>query len=75
VPCASRGSIVVKKAGARLTNLVTGREETGYTKGDTTVFDVLHQPRTYSVYRCETVYPDPRPAVWLEDVRTPMSSR
>jgi hypothetical protein len=53
LPYAARGSIVIKKAGAKLTNLVTGREERGYTKGDTTVFDVVHQPRTYNVYRFE----------------------
>jgi hypothetical protein len=33
---------------------VTGVEvRGGYTKGDTTVFGVIHQPRTYNVYRFE----------------------
>jgi hypothetical protein len=51
---AARGSIVIKKPGAKLINLVTGVEvRGGYTKGDTTVFDVIHQPRTYNVYRFE----------------------
>ena len=54
LPYAARGSIVIKKPGAKLINLVTGAEvRGGYTKGDTTVFDVIHQPRTYNVYRFE----------------------
>jgi hypothetical protein len=54
LPYAARGSIVIKKPGAKLINLVTGVEvRGGYTKGDTTVFDVIHQPRTYNVYRFE----------------------
>ncbi len=54
LPYPARGSIVIKKPGAKLTNLVTGAEvRGGYTKGDTTVFDVTHQPRTYNVYRFE----------------------
>ena len=54
LPYAARGSIVIKKPGAKLINLVTGAEvRGGYTKDDTTVFDVIHQPRTYNVYRFE----------------------
>jgi hypothetical protein len=48
-----RYKIVVKKKGARLTELTSDRQLTGYVDGDTTVFEVLHQPRTYSVYRFE----------------------
>jgi len=54
LPYLARYSIVIKKPGARLTNLATGREARGgYTKGNTTVFDVVQQPRTYDVYRFE----------------------
>jgi hypothetical protein len=52
-PYPVRYNIVVKKAGTRLTNIVNGRAVQGYTKGDTTVFEVLQQPRTYAVYRFE----------------------
>ena len=46
LPYLSRYSIVIKKPGARLTSLVTGSEvRGGYTKGNTTVFDVIQQPR------------------------------
>jgi hypothetical protein len=31
----------------------SGREQPGYVKGGTTVFEVLHEPRTYNVYRFE----------------------
>ena len=44
---------MVKKAGARLFDLQSGRELPGYAKGGTTVFEVLQEPRTYNVYRFE----------------------
>ena len=53
LPYPSRYNIVVKKAGARLFDLQSGRELAGYVKGGTTVFEVLHEPRTYNVYRFE----------------------
>jgi hypothetical protein len=52
-PYPVRYNIVIKKAGAKLTNLVTGRAVQGYAKGDTTLFEVLQPPRTYAVYRFE----------------------
>jgi hypothetical protein len=48
-----RYKIVVKKPSARLFNLQTGAELHGYVDGDTTVFEVLHMPRTYVAYRFE----------------------
>jgi hypothetical protein len=48
-----RYNIVIKKAGAKLFNLQSGRELPGYVNGETTVFEVLQQPRTYNVYRFE----------------------
>jgi hypothetical protein len=53
LPYPARYNIVIKKAGARLFDLQSGRELRGYVKGDTTVFEVLHEPRTYNVYRFE----------------------
>jgi hypothetical protein len=53
LPYPSRYDIVIKKAGARLFDLQSGRELTGYGKGNTTIFEVLHEPRTYHVYRFE----------------------
>lgn len=41
------------KGGGRLFDLQSGRELQGYLKGGTTVFEVLHEPRTYNVYRFE----------------------
>jgi hypothetical protein len=52
-PYPVRYNIVIKKAGAKLTNIVTGRAVPGYAKGDTTVFEVLQQPRIYAVYKFE----------------------
>ena len=48
-----RYKIVIKKKGAKLTELTSGRALTGYVDGENTVFEVLHQPRTYNVYRFE----------------------
>jgi hypothetical protein len=48
-----RYNIVVKKPSARLFNLQTGAELHGYANGNTTVFEVLHMPRTYVAYRFE----------------------
>jgi hypothetical protein len=53
LPYPSRYSIVIKKSGARLFDLQSGRELQGYLKDGTTVFEVLHEPRTYNVYRFE----------------------
>jgi hypothetical protein len=53
LPYPSRYKIVIKKSGARLFELQSGREVPGYVKGGTTVFEVLHEPRTYNVYRFE----------------------
>ena len=53
LPYLARYDIVVKKPGARVFDLRSGRELTGYTKDGTTVFEVLQQPRTYEVYRFE----------------------
>ena len=52
-PFRTRYNIVIKKAGAKLFDLRSGAELNGYVNGDTTVFEVLHQPRTYNVYRFE----------------------
>ncbi len=52
-PFPVRYNIVIKKAGAKLFNLQSGRELPGYVNGETTVFEVLQQPRTYNVYRFE----------------------
>jgi len=48
-----RYNIVIKKAGAKLFELGSDRPLPGYVNGDTTVFEVLHQPRTYNAYRFE----------------------
>jgi hypothetical protein len=48
-----RYKIVIKKASARLFNLQTGVALHGYVDGDTTVFEVLQMPRTYTAYRFE----------------------
>ena len=52
-PFRTRYNIVIKKAGAKLFDLTSDRELHGYVNGDTTVFEVLHQPRTYNAYRFE----------------------
>ena len=52
-PGPTRYKIVVKKASAKLFNLQTGTELHGYVDGNTTVFEVLHMPRTYTPYRFE----------------------
>lgn len=48
-----RYKIVVKKASAKLFDLRTGAELHGYVDGDTTVFEVLQMPYTYTAYRFE----------------------
>jgi hypothetical protein len=48
-----RYKIVVKKASAKLVNLQTDVELHGYVDGNTTVFEVLQLPRTYTAYRFE----------------------
>ncbi len=53
LPYLARYDIVVKKPRARLFDLRSGRELAGYARNGTTVFEVLQQPRTYSVYRFE----------------------
>jgi hypothetical protein len=53
LPYPSRYNIVIKKTGARLFDLQSGSELQGYARGGTTVFEVLHEPRTYNVYRFE----------------------
>jgi hypothetical protein len=53
LPYLSRYDIVIKKPGARLFDLRSGKELPGYVKDGTTVFEVLQQPRTYEVYRFE----------------------
>ena len=53
LPYLARYDIVIKKAGARLFDLQSGKELPGYARDGTTVFEVLQQPRTYSVYRFE----------------------
>jgi hypothetical protein len=52
-PYPARYNIVIKKAGAKLYDIISGRELQGYVNGETTVFEVLQQPRTYNVYRFE----------------------
>jgi hypothetical protein len=52
-PYPARYNIVIKKAGAKLYDIISGRELYGYVNGVTTVFEVLQQPRTYNVYRFE----------------------
>ena len=52
-PFPVRYNIVIKKAGAKLFELGTDRPLPGYVNGDTTVFEVLQQPRTYNAYRFE----------------------
>jgi len=52
-PYPARYNIVIKKAGAKLYDIISGRELYGYVNAMTTVFEVLQQPRTYSVYRFE----------------------
>jgi hypothetical protein len=52
-PYPARYNIVIKKAGAMLFDLISGRELSGSVNGETTVFEVLQQPRTYNVYRFE----------------------
>jgi len=46
-----RYNIIIKKPSARLFNLQTGAELHGYVDGNTTVFEVLQMPRTYTAYR------------------------
>jgi hypothetical protein len=53
LPYPARYNIVIKKAGARLFDLQSGAELQGYVKDGTTVFEVLHEPRTFHVYRFE----------------------
>jgi ribosomal protein L31E len=50
-PFPVRYNIVIKKAGARLFDVRTDRPLQGYVNGDSTVFEVRHEPRTYNVYR------------------------
>lgn len=50
-PGRARYKIIIKKASARLFNLQTGAELRGYVDGDTTVFEVMQMPRTYTAYR------------------------
>ncbi len=52
-PFPVRYNIVVKKAGAKLFDLRSGRALQGYTNGNTTLFEVRHEPRTYNAYRFE----------------------
>ena len=52
-PAPTRYKIVVKKPGARLSDLRTGAQVRGYTDGETSVFEVLQAPRTYNAYRFE----------------------
>ena len=52
-PYPTRYNIVIKKAGVKLYDIISGRELSGYVNGATTVFEVLQQPRTYNVYRFE----------------------
>ena len=52
-PGPTRYKIVVKKPGARLSDLTTGAQVRGYTDGETSVFEVLQAPRTYNAYRFE----------------------
>jgi hypothetical protein len=52
-PYQVRYNIVIKKPGAKLFNIVSGQEMKGYVNGETTVFEVSQDPRTYDVYRFE----------------------
>lgn len=52
-PGRTRYKIVVKKAAARSFDLRTGAELREYVDGNTTVFEVLQMPRTYTAYRFE----------------------
>jgi len=52
-PGRTRYKIVIKKANARLFDLARGSELHGYVDGNTTVFEVLQMPRTYTAYRFE----------------------
>ena len=52
-PFPVRYNIVIKKAGAKLFDLRSGRALQGYTNGNTTLFEVRHEPRTYNAYRFE----------------------
>jgi len=52
-PGRTRYNIIVKKKSAKLYDLLSGREVAGHADGDTTVFEVLHHPRTYNAYRFE----------------------
>lgn len=45
--------IIIKKPSARLFNLRTGAELHGDVDGNTTVFEVMQMPRTYTAYRFE----------------------
>jgi hypothetical protein len=53
LPYLARYDIVIKKPGAKLFDVQSGRELSGYVRDGTTVFEVLQQPRTYNVYRFE----------------------
>jgi len=46
-----RYNIIIKKPSARLFNLQTGAELHGHVDGNTTVFEVMQMPRTYTAYR------------------------
>jgi len=48
-----RYNIIIKKPLARLFNLQSGIELHGYVDGNTTVFEVMQMPRTYTAYRFE----------------------
>ena len=52
-PFPTRYNIVIKKTGAKLYDIISGKELHGYVNGETIVFEVLQQPRTYNVYRFE----------------------
>jgi hypothetical protein len=52
-PFPVRYNIVIKKAGAKLFDLRSNRQLRGYVNGDTSVFEVRHEARTYNVYRFE----------------------
>jgi hypothetical protein len=49
-PDRARYKIIIKKPSARLFNLKNGDELHGYVDGNTTVFEVLQMPRTYTAY-------------------------
>jgi len=52
-PYQTRYNIVIKKAGAKLYDIISGQELKGIVNGETTLFEVSQKPRTYSVYRFE----------------------